>query len=97
MEYRNKSKIKEFVSLNVMLAVILMGLLTFENSSEAEIRIFTKPRFTILHDQLQIALEIYAYRLAMEHFLWVLKTLLNHPMLRNALLKKNTDGSRYIL
>ena len=51
-----------------MLAVILMVLLTSENRSEADIRIFTKPRFMILHGQLQIALEIYAHRLAMEQF-----------------------------
>ena len=64
-----------------MLAVILMGLLTSENPSEAEIRIFTKPRFTIIHGQLQIALESYAYRLAMENIF------LNHSTLRNAFLK----------
>ena len=57
-----------FASLNMMLAVILMGSLTSENPSEAQIRIFTKPRFTILHDQLEIVLESYAHRLAMEQF-----------------------------
>ena len=51
-----------------MLAVILMGSLTYEKPSKAEIRIFTKPCFTILHGQLQIALESYAHRLAMEQF-----------------------------
>ena len=68
-----------------MLAVILMGSLTSENPSDAEIRIFTKPRFTILLGQLQS----YAHRLGIKHFLWVLKTLLNYsyPTLRNALLK----------
>ena len=52
--------------------VILMGLLTSENQSEAEIRIFTKPSFTILHGQLQIALKSYAHQLAMEQC-WFLR------------------------
>ena len=43
-------------------------------------------RFYMAIGQLQIFLKSYAHRLAIENFLWVLKTLLNHPTLRNALL-----------
>ena len=77
MKQCNKSKSKafdgfklSFAPFNVILAVILICLFTSINRSEAEIRIFTKPRFsfTILHGQLKIALESYAHRLRMEQF-----------------------------
>ena len=50
--------------------------------------------FAILHGQLQIALESCAHRLTIEQFLCLVKTLLNHPTLRNDILKFFTDGSR---